>query len=322
MELHIPPSRLERRVRLLLRAYPPGYREDRGEEMLGTLLEATPQGRDWPAARDSWSLLAGGIRARRAANRQLGLATSLRQAVILGLAVYLSWGASQLFAIDSHDRVYRLAMLAGLLLAATALAAWAGRRALMIAAVPASLAVVACYWYAYTWRTTLILQHRMPVHWVALELTPVVPLLLTMLALIFLSRRDGRLPRSWLILACAPLLAMAAERTEPFLLRFVPAPSALFHLLPDLFLLLVIPALAWLATDARPALGVVLAVGASEVIPIATIAQINIYDGQPLANLWSWIAVAAGELALAVAMTAALALLLHRRTRPRPYQKT
>ena len=67
MELRIPPSRLERRVRLLLRL-PKGYRADRGEELLGTLLEATPDGRDWPAARDCWSLLAGGARARRASN--------------------------------------------------------------------------------------------------------------------------------------------------------------------------------------------------------------------------------------------------------------
>jgi hypothetical protein len=36
MELHIRPSRLERRIRLLLHAYPPAYRADRGEEMLGT----------------------------------------------------------------------------------------------------------------------------------------------------------------------------------------------------------------------------------------------------------------------------------------------
>src|SRR5215469_11069950 len=100
MELHIPASRLERRIRLLLRAYPPGYRADRGEEMLGTLLEATADGRDWPSARDAWSLLAGGIRARRAGNRRLGPATSLRQAVVLGLALYLSWGSAQFFLPD------------------------------------------------------------------------------------------------------------------------------------------------------------------------------------------------------------------------------
>ena len=322
MELRIPPSRLERRARLLLRAYPPDYREDRGEEMLGTLLEATPDGRDWPSARDSWSLLAGGLHARRAANGQLGLATSLRQAVILGLAIYLSWQASELFGADPYTREYRLAMLAGFLLTATVLAAWAGRRALMITAVPASLAVLAYYWYAYSWRTSLILHHRTPTRWLALELTPVVALLLAMLALIQLTRRGGRPPRSWLFLACAPLLAIAAVRTQPFLLRFVPASGVLAHLVPDIFLLLAIPALAWLATDARPALGAVLAIGASEAVPMATIAQFNIYDGHPVADIWQWIASAAAGLGLAVAMTVALAWLLRQQTRPRPHQRT
>jgi hypothetical protein len=41
-------SALELRCQLLLRAYPPGYREDRGDEIVGTLLEATPDGRTWP----------------------------------------------------------------------------------------------------------------------------------------------------------------------------------------------------------------------------------------------------------------------------------
>jgi hypothetical protein len=41
-------GRLERRARWLLRAYPAAYRADRGEEIIGTLLEAVPPGRDWP----------------------------------------------------------------------------------------------------------------------------------------------------------------------------------------------------------------------------------------------------------------------------------
>ena len=45
---HSDADRLERRARWLLRAYPAAYRADRGEEITGTLLEATPPGRDWP----------------------------------------------------------------------------------------------------------------------------------------------------------------------------------------------------------------------------------------------------------------------------------
>jgi hypothetical protein len=44
---------LERRCRLLLLAYRAAYRRERGAEVLGTLLDATPPGRTWPLLRDS-----------------------------------------------------------------------------------------------------------------------------------------------------------------------------------------------------------------------------------------------------------------------------
>lgn len=68
-------SGLESRARVLLRCYPPSYRSDRGEEMLGTLLEASPPRRNWPAPRDARSLIAGGLRARAALNRRLPAGT-------------------------------------------------------------------------------------------------------------------------------------------------------------------------------------------------------------------------------------------------------
>ncbi len=57
---------LEQRCRLLLRAYPAWYRRERAEEMLGTLLEASPPGSRWPSSRDARALLIGGMRARGA----------------------------------------------------------------------------------------------------------------------------------------------------------------------------------------------------------------------------------------------------------------
>lgn len=48
---------LERRCRLLLRAYPAWYRRERAAEMLGTLLEASPPGRRWPSLRDARALV-------------------------------------------------------------------------------------------------------------------------------------------------------------------------------------------------------------------------------------------------------------------------
>jgi hypothetical protein len=55
---------LERRCRWLLLAYPAWYRRRRGEEMLGTLLEASPPGGRWPSFRDARAPIAGGLHAR------------------------------------------------------------------------------------------------------------------------------------------------------------------------------------------------------------------------------------------------------------------
>ena len=55
---------LERRCRWLLLAYPAWYRRRRGEEMLGTLLEASPPGQNWPSVRDVRALVTGGLRVR------------------------------------------------------------------------------------------------------------------------------------------------------------------------------------------------------------------------------------------------------------------
>ena len=57
-------SRLERRCRWLLRAYPAWYRRDRAGEMLGTLLEDSPPGARWPSFRDARALVIGGLRVR------------------------------------------------------------------------------------------------------------------------------------------------------------------------------------------------------------------------------------------------------------------
>jgi hypothetical protein len=57
-------SPLERLCRWLLLGYPAWYRRERAEEMLSTLLEASPPGRKWPSFRDARALVAGGLRAR------------------------------------------------------------------------------------------------------------------------------------------------------------------------------------------------------------------------------------------------------------------
>lgn len=54
----------ERRCRLLARAYPLRYRQTRGEELIGTLLDLAKPGQTRPTLRDSLDVVRGGISLR------------------------------------------------------------------------------------------------------------------------------------------------------------------------------------------------------------------------------------------------------------------
>ncbi|GAA2904448.1 hypothetical protein GCM10010517_70530 [Streptosporangium fragile] len=54
----------ERRCRLLMRAYPPRFREYRGQEVLGTLLDLAAPGQTRPTFRDSLDIVRGGLLTR------------------------------------------------------------------------------------------------------------------------------------------------------------------------------------------------------------------------------------------------------------------
>ncbi|WP_327089411.1 hypothetical protein OIE66_01945 [Nonomuraea sp. NBC_01738] len=58
------PTKLERRYRLLLLAYPRRYRHSHGDELLDVLMESARPGRAVPEAREVAGLVAGGMRAR------------------------------------------------------------------------------------------------------------------------------------------------------------------------------------------------------------------------------------------------------------------
>jgi hypothetical protein len=149
---------LERHCRLLLRAYPAAYRQERGEEIIGTLLEATPSGRSWPPARDVRSLVAGGLRARAALNRRLTTAANLRIAVLVGAAGYLAFSAFVYLRIAvvmlteptvKHQDGWPALVVAALVGLAVALTWLTGRRAVLVAAVLAAAVGVAL---AGSWR--------------------------------------------------------------------------------------------------------------------------------------------------------------------------
>jgi len=305
---HRDAGRLERRARWLLRAYPAGYRAGRGDEIIGTLLEATPPGRDWPSSREAVSLVAAGLHARRAANLRQGLAASLRQTAVVGAAVYLAqlptlaigaavWSAHRghflyLWSHEYQGAFFELAILAIALLAA----AWRGRRELVAAAAVAALilAVIA----------TVRTQEWDLMRVLAEFAGPAVPVFLVF------ARRTERPPARLLWLLLLPVAVASAESLANVGPALFAAPTALTTLLfpyaSDLAVVTVIVAACWLATDVRPLASLVLAFTVTRVM----------YGFVYLSSTGTAAtAVISGWIAALVILAGALAWLLRRRTR-------
>jgi len=141
-------SPLERRTRPLLWLYPAAYRRERGEEIIGTLLEDSGY-RVWPRLLDVRALVVGSVKARAAQNKRRTAGVNIRAAVMSGLAIWLStWVCSCL-----SDLVFfggrggsppppLVLTLASVLFTATVLLAWTGPRVGVGAAALAGSAVM------------------------------------------------------------------------------------------------------------------------------------------------------------------------------------
>jgi hypothetical protein len=78
---------LEKRCRRLLRAYPPGYRREREEEIVATFLDAASPGQTRPTTADSADIVVAGLRARLGVLGTGDLGLGLRTAAPVALAV-------------------------------------------------------------------------------------------------------------------------------------------------------------------------------------------------------------------------------------------
>jgi hypothetical protein len=229
-------SRLETRSRRLLRAYPQPYRTERGEEILATLIEAAPAGRNWPTAREAWSLITCGLRVRAARNRQLPLLTNLRLAALLATAIWLTQSVSN-YAEFAHIQFTMHQWLSSVLFGLCALAAcmviasaWFWGRGVTVALALAVIAIV------------VLASQQVGGFFVADDTVP--PLVLAALAM-----GKVRPPRCWLWI---PVVAVIAQ---PPGVPFINIPWSLFYffpLAPIVFLALLAITVVWYAADARP----------------------------------------------------------------------
>jgi hypothetical protein len=312
-------ARLERRARTLLRAYPADYRRDRADEVIGTLLEATPAGRSFPSARDARALIAGGVRARAAVNRRLSTTANLRLALLLGLSIFLPFIVNGFLAGQEVGYVgfHWLAIAAGLLSVAVALAPWLGRRTVTTAIVLPAAALLAYQIHRESLRMPLMARPEFMIF--------LAGMLVAMAALAALSGGPQRLPRSWLWLPSVPLAGLAVGD----LLRLCAGPYGLAanYLHEYLFTTVDIPEYAtlllaalvacWFVTDARPAFGLVVAA-------LLTFLLWDL-DNMALTTVSTGDAVLPVLLTLAIGLAIMLALgwLLHRQAvaSPRPLPK-
>ncbi len=82
-------SGIERHSRWLLLAYPRWYREDRGDEMVDTLLESAGADQAWPAFRDTRALILAGLRVRAGRQQRPAARVALTQALLLAAVLML-----------------------------------------------------------------------------------------------------------------------------------------------------------------------------------------------------------------------------------------
>ena len=83
---------LEKRYRMLLRAYPADYRCERADELIDTLIGDEPTNRRWPSPREAVSLVRGGLRVYGGGTAARPTAVLFWQGIHLGALAVLALG--------------------------------------------------------------------------------------------------------------------------------------------------------------------------------------------------------------------------------------
>ena len=267
-------SALEWRCRWLLHAYPAWYRRERGEEMLGTLMDASPAGRRWPSLRDTRAMLIGGLRVRAGQHRRLSTPANLRLAGLLGVALALLWliGNNLGSAIMFWTHVYPAATPADLgYQAAASLLALAAVVAAWFAPWPvvAGPAVAGAALWVYSGDRVMASQ----------------PAGLLLLLVILTAGRE-RMPRSWLGLAGLLLAFTLLQQSTA-----APRLYFLFALLSYAPWVVLGAVILWAAVDARPAVAMAIYLASNYLI--FTLIGYAGYGAAPAAA-WEWYLPAVG----------------------------
>jgi hypothetical protein len=96
----------EQRCRLLLQVFPEHYRSQRGDEIVGVLLDTGMPGRSWPSLRTAADLVAAGLRVRAKLTSRgrasIAVMDGMRLAALVGLCVQAAFAVAMV-AHRAHD---------------------------------------------------------------------------------------------------------------------------------------------------------------------------------------------------------------------------
>jgi hypothetical protein len=96
----------EQRCRVLLKAFPDQYRTERGDEIMGVLLDTGRAEQRWPSLRTAADLVAGGLRVRARLTSQgrssVAVIDGLRLAALVGLCVQAAFAVAMV-SHRAHD---------------------------------------------------------------------------------------------------------------------------------------------------------------------------------------------------------------------------
>ncbi|MDP9073685.1 MAG: hypothetical protein M3N98_05810, partial [Actinomycetota bacterium] len=99
-------SRYEQRCRVLLKAFPHEYRSQRGDEIVGVLLDTGRPEQRWPSVRTAADLVAAGLRVRAKLSSHgrpsVAVVDGLRLAALAGLCVEAAFAVAMV-AHRAHD---------------------------------------------------------------------------------------------------------------------------------------------------------------------------------------------------------------------------
>jgi hypothetical protein len=309
---------LESRYSILLRAYPKGYRRERGAEMIGTLMEAAGDEQRRPTAREAASLVLRGLQARAGAHRARSAGQTwlgaLRLAVLLLLA-YATAGSlaetggvlSDVVADRAVDYPPSLIHPLGTIIAAVALLAVArGRYVPGLVATLGTLAatLVVEYFGAVSEDNVTGELHYPPIGSVldfVVSDSTFWPLPLAVLLIVPLipARVPGtRRPLAWLLAVLVAVFLLPTNYTVTIGLQ------------PGATVVVMAGFLLWIAVDARATVAAGVLLLPLIIAPLVIHAQGDLGQSEILGSAWFWTFVVG-----AVALLAAGALGLRRQAR-------